>query len=94
MSDWISIKDKLPQQNTETLIVWVNRNPVNYQKDIKDKPFTGVAWYYNGKWWWWSPDCKDMLDEYGVCPECYMDEAIEVTHWMPLPEPPKESNNE
>ena len=33
----------------------------------------------NGTWGWWDGDCAEET----VC--------VEITHWMPLPEPPEES---
>ena len=57
---------------------------------IKDKPFVSTGYYHNGKWWWYSCVCEDYLAEYG-CSECdSVDNGIEITHWLPLPEPPKE----
>lgn len=39
-----------------------------------------------GSWWDYEPD--------GTKHERYRFIETEVTHWMPLPEPPKEGNNE
>jgi hypothetical protein len=91
MAEWISVKDRLPDKLEAVNIVWVNHNPVSYYEHIKDKPFTATAYYYGGKWWWYSTVCEDCLIKYDKCECDEMGKDIEVTHWMPLPEPPQES---
>ena len=86
-SAWIPCSERLPENTEPVNITWVNRKPVSYYADIKDKPYTGTGIYCNGKWWWYSVTCQDYLDEYGKSPGDDMDEAIEVLAWMPLPEP-------
>ena len=88
--DWISVKDRLPEENTPVNIVWTNRNPESYYSNIKDKPFVSTGIYFRGKWFWYSVFCEDCLAEYGKCVSDEMDENIEVLYWMPLPELPKE----
>ena len=88
---WISVKDRLPEELVPVNIVWTNRRPEPYYADIKDKPFTATGIYCNGRWWWYSAVCEDYLAEYGESGADSMDKEIEVTHWMPLPEPPKEA---
>ena len=64
MQEWISVKDRLPEQGQQVLI---------YSR----YDFCEVALYIGipGKWRvTWN---HDMLD------------ADSVTHWMPLPQPPK-----
>jgi len=87
---WISVKDRMPDENVAVNIVWVNTDPESYYEDIKDKPFTATGVYFRGKWYWWSSVVQDYLAEYGVGFTDRMDESIIVTHWLPLPEPPKE----
>ena len=86
---WIPCSERLPKNTEPVNITWVNRKPEPYYADIKDKPFTATGHYHNGKWWWYSAVCQDYLDEYGKCEMDEVDGDIEVTAWMPLPEPYK-----
>ena len=68
MSEWISVKDKLPLNSKNILI---------YSKDWG----VGYGWYTAGQGWYY----------------CYHDgdgfiytSGNDITHWMPLPELPKE----
>jgi hypothetical protein len=74
VSEWISVKDRLPEEKEN----WITRD---WQKVICCCDFGGeprrvdVRTYSYGKGHFWhGPQIMD-----GV-----------VTHWMPLPEPPKE----
>jgi len=75
----------LPEELSEVNITWVNHNPVDYYKKIKDIPFSNAMGIYcNGRWWWWSATCKDELEEYGYCVIDAMDEEIEVIAWREI----------
>ena len=87
ITQWINVKDSLPKDNEAVNITWVNRNPVSYYANIKDKPFTATGVYYKGNWYWWSATIQDYLDEYGIFEPEKIDETIEVIAWMPLPKP-------
>lgn len=63
-SSWISVKDKLPEDPLQTIIV-------------TDGNQVCVAVY------------SVVYGEFSVM--CGRDTAFSVTHWMPLPEPPKEN---
>lgn len=90
MSEWISVKDRLPDRLEPVNFVWVNNYPEPYYADIAGKPFVATGYYYSGKWWWYSAMCEDYLEEYGESELDAVDDCIEITHWMPLPEPPGE----
>lgn len=91
---WIPVSERLPDNTDPVSITWVNHDPESYYADIKDKPFTATGHYCNGRWWWYSVTCQDYLDEYGRCDVDAMDDAIEVTAWMPLLEPYKAESEE
>ena len=57
MNEWISVEDRLPENNKHYLIF--NDNCVLFAR-YKDKAWQDGIWFYRN-----------------------------VTHWMPLPEPPK-----
>lgn len=71
MSEWISVKDRLPEPDVLILVI-ANGKP---HKNITLEGAYELAEYDPEGW---------ILE---MWPE-WMD--AEVTHWMPLPEPPKE----
>ena len=84
---WIPCEERLPKDLEVVNITWINHRPATYYADIKGKPFTATAIHYEDKWWWYSPICEDMLAECGKSECDKIDADIEVTAWMPLPEP-------
>lgn len=90
-SRWIPVSERLPEDLEPVNITWVNHNPESYA-DIKDKPFTATGVYFNGQWYWWSTLCTDMLAAYSHNYDDIIDDDIEITAWMPLPESYKESS--
>ena len=84
MAEWISVKDRLPEENGRYLCYIVDGN--GYQRmlcfalnletvDDYDFYHQNYAGFY------------DYDSEYGYF------EYTDVTHWMPLPEPPFASDN-
>lgn len=91
---WIPCEERLPKDLEVVNITWVNHRPMTYYADIKDKPFTATAIHYKDKWWWYSPICEDLLAECGESECDEMDAGIEVTAWMPLPDPYEEERKD
>lgn len=92
MSDlgWIPVTERLPKDLEEVIVTWVNKNPESYYSDIKGIPFSGAAVFYDDNWYWYSELTQETLFKYGKCKDMLIDDAIEITAWMPLPEPYKE----
>ena len=84
---WIPCSERLPEELEEVNVTWVNHKPESYYDFVKDKPFTASAVYYKGDWYWYSSVCTDLLAERGENEIDKIDDAIEITAWMPLPEP-------
>ena len=87
---WIPVAERLPEELVCVNVVWVNRAPAPYYEKIKGVPFSGTACFFGERWYWDSPVVLDMLSEYGKDDPDLVDDAVDITHWMPLPEPPKE----
>ena len=87
---WIPVAERLPEELVCVNVVWVNRAPAPYYEKIKGVPFSGTACFFGERWYWASPVVLDMLSQYGKDDFDLVDDAVDITHWMPLPEPPKE----
>ena len=78
MSDWISVNDRLPA-NREFIDVWhsAERDPINNKYDfrIADMHFNQGNFY---------------ITKIGAEGDYHYHEVLkDITHWMPLPEPPE-----
>lgn len=76
VSKWISCKDKMPEDNTSVLFVYVSENGV---KSVHYGYHTTIRGVYSG--WRKTSGGWEYSDE-------------EVTHWQPIPEPPKDGDTE
>lgn len=74
MSEWISVKDRLPEVG-EQVIVYRQKKDHKSKKEIC---FDSIAILCHDNLVWWN---SHFL-------------GYEVTHWMPLPEPPKGAKDE
>ena len=63
------------------------------------RPQTATGVCFRGRWYWYSVDIEDVLSEYGVNEYVIkslkelIDDDIEITAWMPLPEPYREEGD-
>lgn len=86
---WIPVTERMPEERVLVNVVWVNRAPEPYYEKIKGVPISGTACFYRGNWYWDSPVVLDLLAEYGNDNFDLVDDAVEITHWMPLPDAPE-----
>ena len=70
MSEWISVKDRLPVQDRPWRYLVVCVDPYFGTTVVDTMRYAGGVWYYDG-----------------------VPTDATVTHWMPLPEPPKEEED-
>lgn len=81
MSEWISVKDRLPEvAGYECLVSAVNC----FGQRFVFTAFTGY-----GEPGWWTNDKTRMRREIDEA-DNRLSPVWKVTHWMPLPEPPEE----
>ena len=91
MSEWISVKDRLPENADHP-------NAFCPRYLVQTKYGTSEGWYNPNKGCWYTLvwfligryDEDDIDMERGDIPK--ISNKIEVTHWMPMPEPPKEAD--
>jgi hypothetical protein len=76
MAEWISVNDRLPEDDGEYLVFW--------SLSIRGRSYRGVTCKQ-------FDDCIGFYDEVEEVGDIYRRESNDiVTHWMPLPEPPEE----
>lgn len=80
MSDWISVKDRLP--NKGDIVLAYCQKIIGEIRYVLDCPTIA-------KIEWENIDCSNIPDT-----DYFSVWAENITHWMPLPEPPKEKPSE
>lgn len=81
MMEWISVEDRMPEENVPVLVV------------SSDWPqyISAALWAYEDGWHWEEHDNTGFLND----PENYVwDDDYKFTHWMPFPNVPKSKNKE
>ena len=80
VQEWISVDDMLPEESGLYITFGCTAVPIRLLHNFdKDMGKFGV-------WWDYDTDGKKH-------PRYRFIEAEDITHWMPLPEPPKEVND-
>ncbi len=79
MSEWNSVKDRLPKSLANKVIVHCKNGYVGFghYEDCK------------GAQTWYNLESQEPFSAWD-----YEEGDYEVTHWMPLPEPPKEEDHD
>lgn len=81
---WISVKDGLPEKTGSYLVFYHEWSGGAFLPTYEDFKIRVMRFLNSRKWCY--PVCVDK--------RCEADTNREVTHWMPLPEPPKEAHDE
>ena len=80
VQEWISVNDRLPEEDNN-YIVTVCDEGCSDGEGIWYSTVVVVAEYYKGSWTWYDGGSEYSLEDI-------------VTHWMPLPQPPKGERKE
>ena len=81
MNEWISIEDRLPESDDWVLISYVD------ESDSRLRFVPSVGELRNGKWITLESEIDSINRKDKV--DFEKDYLVKVTHWMPLPLPPK-----
>ena len=85
---WISVKDRLPEPDQEVILC--TREIETYGRhNEKKKIYRNIYMGYFDGYEWLTFYCHGCEYIFRMN-EKFQNETIEVTHWMPSPEPPKE----
>lgn len=86
MSEWISVKDRMPEGSTSVIVA--------YESDADGEPCldVGEGWrQVDGQWYGMGIFYRPRSDDgFTFRPDI---SKKKVTHWMPLPEPPEADND-
>lgn len=84
---WISVKEKIPPLDTDVLVLYEDEYELKSAQYCKRIPsFMKVAHMYErllGSDNWETEESKKDILRWSL--------PYNITHWMPLPEPPKEN---
>ncbi len=80
--EWISVKDRLPNNNE--LVIAYGKKETDSEKDV------WLVTFYKEVIEKCGDHKKNISDQYWEKTNGY--DVDEVTHWMPLPQPPKDNS--
>ena len=88
---WISVEERLPEGEDPVLILVKETEHYGLNKDKSKVYHCQYLAYWDDEEWYttWCNGCRKISD---TAKEPYEDD-YEVTHWMPLPEPPEEGES-
>ena len=89
---WISVEERLPEGEDPVLILVKETEHYGLNKDKSKVYHCQYLAYWDDEEWYttWCNGCRKISD---TANEPNADD-YEVTHWMPLPEPPEEEKHE
>ena len=94
--EWISCKERLPEKpefvlgfgphNAQYVCQYTNGHELEYWDEDYEGPYDEIedkngTLYLKAGWYELEEQAQSSFDEYWI--------KREITHWMPLPEPPK-----
>ena len=87
---WISVEERLPEGEDPVLILVKETEHYGLHKEKSKVYYCQYLAYWDDEEWYttWCNGCRKITD---TANEPNADD-YEVTHWMPLPEPPKEEH--
>lgn len=89
---WISVEERLPEGEDPVLILVKETEHYGLNNEKSKVYYCQYLAYWDDEEWYttWCNGCRKISD---TAKEPYADD-YEVTHWMPLPEPPEEEKHE
>ena len=89
MNEWINVKDRLPDEYKEVIIYGnLTFTVLNFETGTAKQKVEKKKQVISG-----FLEDKENLEWIKPVADCYKDcatEVVNVTHWQPLPKPPKE----
>ena len=88
--EWISVEDRFPPDQEPVLVLCF----FDYKNLPKEKEYSIGYYSVEARKWFPSYQGIEFYGEGGELDTAYLGDGGYITHWMPLPEPPKDKQNE